>query len=104
MRKSSIVRNRPANPGPSRTLGMPRFWFPRSPPPARRHLLAHPTRSPARRESVRVRFRSPQLLEPFVAAAVEAVEVIADGILLVVILVVLLGGIERPGGKDVGGD
>src|SRR5260221_2562881 len=72
-----------------------------SPLPARRHPLAHPPRSPARRESVRIRFRSPQLLEPFVAAAVEAVEVIPDGILLVVILVVLLGGIERARGEDV---
>src|SRR5262249_8917034 len=54
--------------------------------------------------SVRVRFRAPQLFQPVVAAAVEAVELVPNGILLVVVLVVLLGAVERLCGEDVGGD
>src|SRR6266542_3811641 len=51
-----------------------------------------------------VRCLPPDLLEPLIASAVEAVEVIPDGVLLVVILVILLGAPELRRGKDVGGD
>src|SRR6266542_4683227 len=51
-----------------------------------------------------VRGLPPNLLEPLIASAVEAIEVIPDGVLLVVILVVLLCAPERRRGKDVGGD
>src|SRR5262252_2455337 len=43
---------------------------------------------------------APQLLEPGVAAAIEPVELIANGILQVVILMILLGLVERPGWDD----
>src|SRR5262249_16951654 len=45
---------------------------------------------------------APQLLEPGVAAAIEPVEFVADGILHVVILMVLFGLVERPGWHDCG--
>src|SRR6516162_7454518 len=43
---------------------------------------------------------APQLLEPGVAAAIEPVELIANGILQVVILMILFGLVERPGWHD----
>src|SRR5215468_10068538 len=43
---------------------------------------------------------APQLLEPGVAAAIEPVELIANGILQVVILMILFGLVERPGWDD----
>src|SRR5262245_22572733 len=47
---------------------------------------------------------APQLLEPRVASAIEAVEPIADRILLVVVLVILLGIVERCRRHDLGLD
>src|SRR5262249_52384285 len=47
---------------------------------------------------------APQLFEPRIAAAVEAVEFIADRILHVVILMVLFGLVERSGRHDLGRD
>src|SRR5262245_13061405 len=47
---------------------------------------------------------APQLLEPRVASAIEAVELIADRIPLVVVLVILLGLVERPRRHDLGLD
>src|SRR5262252_5738180 len=43
---------------------------------------------------------APQLLEPGVAAAIEPVELIANGILQVVILMILFGLVECPGWHD----
>src|SRR5262244_150498 len=43
---------------------------------------------------------APQLLEPGVAAAIEPVELIANGNLQVVILMILFGLVERPGWHD----
>src|SRR5262249_47534515 len=45
---------------------------------------------------------APQLFEPGVAPAIEAVEFVADGILHVVILMVLFGFVERAGRHDCG--
>src|SRR5262245_22965262 len=47
---------------------------------------------------------APQLLEPRVASAIEAVELIADRILLVVVLVILLRLVERSRRHDLGLD
>ena len=49
-------------------------------------------------------FLAPEFLEARIAAAVEAVEFVADRILQIVILVVLLGFIEWPGRRDLGCD
>ena len=46
----------------------------------------------------------PQLLEPRIAPAARAVELVAHRVLLVVVLVVVLGRIERPGHGDLGDD
>src|SRR5260370_22465896 len=43
---------------------------------------------------------APQLFEPRVASAIEPVEFIANGILQVVILMILLGLVERTGRHD----
>src|SRR5260370_41648507 len=43
---------------------------------------------------------APQLFEPGVASAIEPVEFIANGILQVVILMILLGLVERTGRHD----
>src|SRR5262249_5531217 len=45
---------------------------------------------------------APQLLEPRVAATIEAIKFIANGILQVVVLMVFLGFVERPGRHDLG--
>src|SRR5688572_10655197 len=45
---------------------------------------------------------TPQVFQPGVPAAARPVELVADRVLLVVILVVLLGGIERGSGDDLG--
>src|SRR4051794_38330561 len=47
---------------------------------------------------------APDLLEPVIAAAARAVELVADGVLLVVVLVVPLGGPERGHRRDLGLD
>src|SRR2546428_9653138 len=52
----------------------------------------------------RRRLVAPQLLQPRVAAAVPAIELVAHGILLVVALVVLLGRVERGRRHDLGRD
>src|SRR5262249_17135828 len=44
----------------------------------------------------------PQLLEPRIAPAIKAIKFIADGILQVVVLMVFLGFVERPGRYDLG--
>src|SRR5689334_9309227 len=48
------------------------------------------------------RCRSPQLFQPLIAPAVEAVELVAERILFVVVLVVLLGTIESCRGVPPG--
>src|SRR5262245_19605566 len=47
---------------------------------------------------------TPQLREPLVPAAVPAVELVAHGILPVIMLVVLLGRVELGSGNDLGHD
>ena len=50
------------------------------------------------------RLAAPQLLQARVAPAVQSVVLVAHRVLLVVILVIALGGIERSGFHDLGDD
>src|SRR5262245_45530960 len=76
--------------------------------------LLHSARSPAisasapapvsnrRRSSMVLVLLAPQLFEPGIASAIEAVEFVEDGILHVIILMVLFGFVERAGRNDGG--
>src|SRR5262249_15103834 len=78
--------------------------------------VLHSERSPAisasaptpvskrRRSAMVLVLLAPQLFEPGIAPAIEAVEFVADGILHVVILMVLFGFVERAGRHDCGLD